>query len=71
MSKGGIHGKAVMVGKGMAVDTFQCAVTAVAQTLDYVLIRDAGSMQGTGHVMTVVMQTGMREAVPLQKSGMA
>ena len=30
VSKGGVHGKAVMVGKGMPVDTFQSAVTAVA-----------------------------------------
>jgi hypothetical protein len=30
VGKSGIHGKAVMVGKGMAVDTFQSAVPAVA-----------------------------------------
>jgi hypothetical protein len=30
VGKSGIHGKAVMVGKGMAVDTFQCAVTAMS-----------------------------------------
>ena len=30
VSKGGIYGKAVMIGKGMTVDTFQSAVTAVA-----------------------------------------
>jgi hypothetical protein len=28
--KGGIHGKAVMVGKGVSVDTFKCAVTAMS-----------------------------------------
>jgi hypothetical protein len=30
VSKGGIHGKAVMVGKGVSVDTFKCAVTAMS-----------------------------------------
>ena len=30
VGKGGIHGKAVMVGKGMTVDTFQSAVTAMS-----------------------------------------
>jgi hypothetical protein len=29
MLQGGIHGKAVMVGKGMTIYTFKCAVTGM------------------------------------------
>jgi hypothetical protein len=71
MLQGGIHGKAVMVGKGMTVYPLQSAVTAVAQPLNNVLIGDTGGMESGSHMMTVIMQAAMREAVPLQKSGMA
>lgn len=71
MLQGGIHGKTVMVGKRMPVDTLQSAVPAVAKSLNNVLVRDTGGMEGGSHVMTVIMQAAMREAVPLQKPGMA
>ena len=71
MGKGGVHGKAVMVGKGMTVDTLQSAVTAVAQSLNDILVGDTCSMEGGSHMMSVIMQAAMREAVALQKSGMA
>ena len=67
VSKGGVHGKAVMVCQCMPVDTLQSAVAAVAQSLNDVLVRDACSMQGAGHMVPVVMQAEMREAVTFQK----
>ena len=71
MLQGGIHGKAIMVGKGMPVDTLQSAVPAVAQSLNDILVGDTGGVEGGGHVMAIVVQAEVREAVPLQKSGMA
>jgi hypothetical protein len=71
VSKGGIHGKAVMVSEGMTVNSFECAVTGMSQSLNDILVRDTGSMEGRRHVMAVVMQAAMRETVPFQKSGMA
>jgi hypothetical protein len=71
VSKGGIHGKAVMVGKGMPVYPLQSAVTGMSESLNDILVGDTCSMKGGGHMMPVVMQAAMRETVPLQKSGMA
>lgn len=71
VGKGGVHGKAVMVGKGMAVNTLQRAVTAVAQSLNDILVGNTCSMEGGGHMMPVVMQSAVRESIPLQESCMA
>ena len=52
-----------MVGKGMTVDTFQSAVTAVAQPLHDVLVWNPCCMEGGCHVMAVVVKAGMRKAM--------
>ena len=67
MGKGGIHGKAVMVCQCMPIDTLQSAVTGVTKTLNNILVGHSCGMEGTGHVMPVIMQAGMREAIPFQK----
>ena len=71
MLQGGIHGKTVMVCKGVPVDTFQSAVTGMSQSLNDILVGDTCGMESGSHVMAVIMQAEMREAVPLQKTSMA
>ena len=71
VSKGGVNCCLLVIGKGMTVYPLQSAVTAVAKSLNDILIWHTGGMKGGGHVVPVVMQAEMREAVALQKSGMA
>lgn len=63
VSKGGIHGKAVMVGKSMTVYPLQSAVTGMAESLNDILVGHSCSMEGGGHMVAIVVETGMRKAV--------
>ena len=63
--KGGIHGKAVMVGKGMTINSFERAVTGMAQSLNDILVGHTGGMESGSHMMPVIMEPAMRKSVPL------
>lgn len=70
MVEGGRDSGPLMIGQGMPVDPLQGGVSGMPKPLDDVLIRDAGSMQGTGHVVPVVVEAAVREAVALQEAVM-
>lgn len=65
MRQGSFDSCPLMVCECMPVDSLERGVSAMAQALDDVLVRHACSMEGGGHMVAVVVEAAVREAVPL------